>query len=1244
MKNRTKYLSGSTISRIWTNTRSWCRTTFANLVHNHKHTDLELTKHSYTIAVNAAKNWYRLANATTSQIDTTTPLHVQFMLTAYNTTVNKDYYQRWFVDCQVFGRQSGLRIFGNSAVPFQYARILYENTDASVTVDNRPAIDLYLNYIIGTGTTTLLIEEIHNEGFSFVNDGQLAVSTIPTGFESRQVSVYGSGVSNASNSDYSTYTSLQRSNFSANFTLADNNTYRARVLNCTGTITVTVPSINSAWSWFIIKNANVASGTITLHPSTTSVLIDGSNDDIVLRPNESIMIGSKAANAYTIVFDDRKRTALVGRSGLVNDSVKHWFLVAEATNISNYQDLYISFRVFRGNSTVQYGGILSAHVRIDATKGVVSSKQLQWEYKNSGFNLEDFAITHIDTSGTSVKVQIWHKNIESYGSCKFVVIAESSTTGDSLDSTKWILTRARKTEGDLETLDTGFTGVATSTLVTIDNPISGNAATATKLAASKTINIQDADSTNTGTAASFDGSANAVIKLPATIKANITGNASGTASKLAATKSIWGNNFDGSADVTGTISGAPCIEFKPTASTSNNGGYLDFHYNQSTADYTSRIIESASGTLSVNNVTVTTGKVVTATSFVGNLTGNADTATKIGTTDVGSGNNPIYLSAGVPTATGSRLNKGIDQYVAAGGYSDIVKTYQSDNSNYRSCTIRCTNGDGFNEIVLGAHNEADGAPGGISVKNTAGTITAYAPAPAADANDTRIATTKWVNDKGYLTSHQTLPTLSVSSSGSGNAVTNITVSDHAITFTKGTTFLTSHQSLAGYLPLTGGTLTGTLNGTDMSYTGTFSKKHSEITKGTNPSATKYWTVTFCDKNGTSYANNCIGMLETSITSAGVVSTYLRAMKNTAEVSTNSQITAVYDTANSLAYATCPTPAAGDNSTKIATTAWVQTFCGTTKKYLTSETKLSVSTSGSGNAVTAISVSNHAITVTKGTTFLTSHQSLSAYAKLAGATFTGTVTLQNTSIRHKNTNIAKGTDANADTSFQFNFVDKNDKVLSGIWLYYFDNKHAGCGLRAYKSNAASDTDSVAATCNYLSGGDMVFRPNKNGSVYLGYEGFKWKVLYCGDATIHTSDKRLKTDITSFTDTLLDAWENVNWVSFRFKEAIQIKGEENARIHFGLIAQDIQDVFTENDLDATRYSFFCHHSWDAEDATYDQDGNLLDEAREAGDEYAIRYAETLAIEAAYQRRKIKQLEEKNRELEERIRVLEQAILNH
>ena len=57
------------------------------------------------------------------------------------------------------------------------------------------------------------------------------------------------------------------------------------------------------------------------------------------------------------------------------------------------------------------------------------------------------------------------------------------------------------------------------------------------------------------------------------------------------------------------------------------------------------------------------------------------------------------------------------------------------------------------------------------------------------------------NDAGYLTTHQSLDGYvnAIAVSGSGNAVTAVTKSGKTITFTKGATFLTSHQSLAAYL-------------------------------------------------------------------------------------------------------------------------------------------------------------------------------------------------------------------------------------------------------------------------------------------------------------------------------------------------------------------------------------------------------------------------------------------------------------
>lgn len=126
-------------------------------------------------------------------------------------------------------------------------------------------------------------------------------------------------------------------------------------------------------------------------------------------------------------------------------------------------------------------------------------------------------------------------------------------------------------------------GSANATLklpATIKAALSGNATTATTLQTARTINgtsfngsanittanwgtarniyIADSTSTNTGAAVSVNGSANATLKLPSTIKASLTGNAS-TATTLATSRTLWGQYFNGSGNVSGNMTGVGSI-------------------------------------------------------------------------------------------------------------------------------------------------------------------------------------------------------------------------------------------------------------------------------------------------------------------------------------------------------------------------------------------------------------------------------------------------------------------------------------------------------------------------------------------------------------------------------------------------------------------------------------------------------------------------------------------------------------
>ena len=91
----------------------------------------------------------------------------------------------------------------------------------------------------------------------------------------------------------------------------------------------------------------------------------------------------------------------------------------------------------------------------------------------------------------------------------------------------------------------------------------------------RNIAIASSNGGGAGAATSVNGSANVTLKLPATITAALIGNAS-TASKLQTARTLWGRSFDGSANVSGDLSGVGSISAtgNHTFYNTTNGGVL----------------------------------------------------------------------------------------------------------------------------------------------------------------------------------------------------------------------------------------------------------------------------------------------------------------------------------------------------------------------------------------------------------------------------------------------------------------------------------------------------------------------------------------------------------------------------------------------------------------------------------------------------------------------------------------------
>jgi Chaperone of endosialidase len=105
-----------------------------------------------------------------------------------------------------------------------------------------------------------------------------------------------------------------------------------------------------------------------------------------------------------------------------------------------------------------------------------------------------------------------------------------------------------------------------------------------------------------------------------------------------------------------------------------------------------------------------------------------------------------------------------------------------------------------------------------------------------------------------------------------------------------------------------------------------------------------------------------------------------------------------------------------------------------------------------------------------------------------------------------------------------------------------------------------------------------RPGADNTQNLGASSFRWSTIYAGTGTINTSDATLKTDVADLSAAELATAQAIKGLlkKFRFIDAVAAKGPD-ARIHVGVIAQDVEAAFVANGLDPERYGLFCRDTW-------------------------------------------------------------------
>lgn len=249
----------------------------------------------------------------------------------------------------------------------------------------------------------------------------------------------------------------------------------------------------------------------------------------------------------------------------------------------------------------------------------------------------------------------------------------------------------------------------------------------------------------------------------ATLQGYFTNGSAKKALQLTNARKLWGNSFNGTADINGSI-------IVPSGKYISIGN-IKLEY------------DAANKALKITNTT---------TNEVANL--------------YTSGGVSAY-GVGTSSSSGGGLNGSVKSYADAlkltsESLSEIASAYSIKALDSRISSLE--GGSAMDVSVSGSGNAVTAiSKSGTTIIVTKGTTFLTSHQSLASYLTRTDAASLYQPKGNYLTAHQSLDGYvnEVATSGTGNAITSVSKSGKKLTFTKGATFLTSHQSLANYVTI-----------------------------------------------------------------------------------------------------------------------------------------------------------------------------------------------------------------------------------------------------------------------------------------------------------------------------------------------------------------------------------------------------------------------------------------------------------
>ena len=272
------------------------------------------------------------------------------------------------------------------------------------------------------------------------------------------------------------------------------------------------------------------------------------------------------------------------------------------------------------NVSVSSAGLLTGG-SISGSSIILNTRAIQ------ASDLPDLSATYVKwTNVNRTSYSSWDKIpfVNSSGSMDIGKTLEfHSSDGDSTDYNAVLMLDSSKTYNAVAlTLPNTSGTLATQSWVNSQGFVKSSGVTSVGLSMPTGFSVSDSPVTSSGTLSvgiasgyfiptttqrtTWNNKQDAISDL-STIRSNATNGQAAYTKINAAT--WWGKGLDANNQVKGGLQYVEYIEFNNTSG-AGHGGHLDFHFNGSSDDYTSRIIESSIGKLSINSVYMSNGNAV----------------------------------------------------------------------------------------------------------------------------------------------------------------------------------------------------------------------------------------------------------------------------------------------------------------------------------------------------------------------------------------------------------------------------------------------------------------------------------------------------------------------------------------------------------------------------------------------------------------------------------------------------------